>query len=781
MINIPFYYQYIFWLFLAFFFGHFTPIHAQTDCINGKVVDETTMLPIADVHVWSAVTGVGTVTSADGVFKLCGLKGKEMVLIFSHTSYVTFTKTFKSLSHENIFLKRNEFLTEEVEVKGQSGGRIHEISPGQGKLRSSDILRLPAILGEADVVRALQQMPGIQSVSEGVGGIYVRGGGPGQNHVMLDGMELMNPLHLMGIYSVFNPITTSDVSVFKGHAPASIRGGLSSSIIVSSTSPFNKENLVQGAIGNIASNLTFSGKSKSGKFGVTVGFRHSYLELYKAGASLFLSDENNFFSQSFYRFYDFNGQAAFRPNASSSFALSWYVGSDDFMIDNNEVGYDAGTNYGNKAVALRWEKRVGDNKIFSAGMGYTFAWSDFSGEVLENDLEFESNHQAISINTQFLLEGAHHLFRAGGDATYFETMPQNMMLTTSDGITSHKDEFRNAEISGFVEDTYELSPLVSLYAGIRVHYYMSLGPYRFHNENSTVHFDNNELVDENYYWSPSLSLSYQFRRYSVLKMAWSRNFQMIHLATLSTMPLPNDIWMMSSPRLEPQNGHQYSLEVEQQFSRFSFTTGIFARKMQNQLIFNVNVGEEEMNFEDHFFHGDGRAYGMELSAKKETGTLQGSLNYSLSRSERSFEDIFEGEWFSDKFDRTHDLSAMISYSLNEQWALGAGWTYATGIAMTLPEGRMWMMGTIMNDYNGYNNFRLPAYHRLDLSASLKLKSQTFKESVLDFSVINLYNRANPYYLFYNVYKGESSYDIDIRASQVSLFPVMPSVSWKFKF
>jgi hypothetical protein len=195
----------------------------------------------------------------------------------------------------------------------------------------------------------------------------------------------------------------------------------------------------------------------------------------------------------------------------------------------------------------------------------------------------------------------------------------------------------------------------------------------------------------------------------------------------------------------------------------------------------VNTEKEEMDFEDHFFHGKGRSYGVELSARKTKGRFQGSLNYTLSRSERSFPDIFSGEWFPDKFDRIHDLSLSTSFSVNDRWTFNTSWIYATGNNMTLPAGRMWMMGSVMNDYAGYNNFRLPAYHRLDVSASMKLDSDFFRESVLDFSIINVYNRANPYFVFYRVYQGDSNYDIDIRAAQVSLFPVMPSVSWKFKF
>lgn len=758
-------------------------VEAQEHCISGVVRDKITRQPVADVHVWDARGSQGTITDSSGRFDICSSETGERVLMFSHTAYEMVTRGFEKTvpGIVAVWMKPKEYQAGEVEVTGQRSRANHDVAPGQVKLQSSDVLKMPALLGEADVVRALQQMTGVQSVSEGVGGIFVRGGGAGQNRVVLDGMELMNPTHLMGVYSVFNPLITSGVDVFKGHTPVALRGGLSSSILVSSTDPFSARNQFNGSVGNIASNLTFSGHTENGKLGVTAGVRRSYLELHRSLAALFLADEENYFSRAFYRFYDFNGQIKYRPRDFSALTLSWYLGADDFTMQNTDAGYDAATNYGNRAVALDWRSRLGGHAALSAGISYSGTWSDFAGEVINHDIEFKSHYQRVSGEAKITIEKERHLFRAGADISYYETVPQDLFLDIPGNPGRHEDRFQNSGLSFFLEDTWALSPLVKLYGGARVFYYLTMGPYRYEQEGFVESLAKDEFSEGSLYWAPSFSVSYHRSSGSVFKLAWSRNIQAIHLATLGTMPLPNDIWMMSSPRLEPQTGHQFSFEHERALPGLVFTSGLFARLMRNQLIFNPNVGGEEMNFEDHFFHGKGRAYGMELAAKKEAGLFQGSVNYTLSRSERSFPAIYSGDWFTYKFDRSHDLSLIASRELNKKWSLGANWTYATGNAMTLPSGRMWMMGTIMNDYDGYNNFRLPAYHRLDLSASLRLESEWFEESVLDFSVINVYNRANPYYIYYKVYQGDSNFDIDIRASQVSLFPVMPSISWKFKF
>jgi hypothetical protein len=771
-------------VFLLLFLPGMTLVEGQNDCFRGRVLDGQTGQAVSDAHVWENILSEGVVTDSSGNFRICLPDDFDRaVLTISHASYKTLRTVVKDFSEEHLVFKleKKDLLKSEVQVLGRRKPVINKVLPGQGHISGADIARMPMLLGESDVVRTLQQIAGVQSVSEGIGGVYVRGGGPGQNGIFLDGMELMNPVHLMGLFSVFNPITTSEVDVFKGHNPAFLRGGLSSSILVSSLEPLQEEGFVSGSIGNIATNLAVSQRSKNGKIGVTAGFRRSYLELYKGIADLMVDDEKNYFERSFYRFYDFNGRIAFHPTTNTTFYLSWYLGKDDFMIDDEKVGYDAGTNYGNKALALEWRQRTGANSVLAAKASYSGTWSDFDGEVIDNDLLFQSSYDKYSFGVVMTSEQSAHLLRAGMDVSWYQTMPQDMEMVLMSETTSVRDEFRNADVSAFIEDTWDVTSQISVSVGLRGFYYFNIGPYRYEEAGHPVEASSGEMVDGNFYGAPSVSLLVRSPGRGEYRLAWSRNVQMLHLAALSTMPLPNDIWMMTSPQLPPQTGHILSLEYSRDFSDFELSSGVFGRLLKNQLVFNVNTEDEEMNFEDHFYHGKGRSYGLELSARKNKGRLQGNVNYTLSRSERSFPDIFAGEWFPDKFDRTHDLSILASFKLNDTWTFNANWIYATGNNTTLPAGRMWLMGSVMNDYDGYNNFRLPAYHRLDISASLRLSSQFFRESVLDLSIINVYNRANPYFVFYRVYQGQSNYDIDIRAAQVSLFPVMPSVSWKFKF
>lgn len=260
------------------------------------------------------------------------------------------------------------------------------------------------------------------------------------------------------------------------------------------------------------------------------------------------------------------------------------------------------------------------------------------------------------------------------------------------------------------------------------------------------------------------------------------NNQDLHLASLSSIPLPNDLWVSSSPRIKPELSHQLSIGYYRQFNGFDFSVEAYGKYMMNQLIFNVITdNSSSLGFEDQFFKGKGIAYGIDFSLSKKSGPITGTVNYSYSRSKRSFHKIYDGAWFNDKYDRPHDLNFSLFYQRNSKWSFSALWVFASGNNLTLPSGRWWMMGSIMNDYEGYNDFRLPSYHRLDLSANYTLKVKRLKESVLNFSVINVYNRANPYFAFYKVYMKNNQNNIDIKSMQVSLFPMMPSVSWRFKF
>jgi hypothetical protein len=752
-------------------------VWGQTKCKDGILIDAHTQKPIIGAHLLILESGQMTVSDSTGFFQLCF--GQDSCrLSISHVAYLPYeTKVHLAKAAElKISLVLNSIEVQDVFVEGnrQDANQM----PGHETITQAQILSMPSLLGEHDVIRTLQQTAGVQSVSEGVAGIFVRGGGAGHNLVLLDNMELANPFHLMGIYSVFNPLTTGKAEIYKGNAPINLRGKIASTIRVSSISPLNTQNFVQASIGNISSNVAWAQKTANNKLSVVAGIRRSYLELFKTITSLFVSEEDNYFNRYFYSFYDFNGRINYQVSNNSSINLGWYWGNDDFSIDDGQVGYNADNNYGNKALALEYKSALGQSSYISALINYTQSWSGFDGDLLENRIRFGSELRQISAKLTITTQMGNHFFRYGADAYRYKTQPQDLFMVVMDDTLTQRDMFYNDDISFFAENTYSLTDKWNTYIGFRIYKYWNYEA----TDNETWNIGHEESISNYLPFVPSVAVSYIPNTKTSFNLAYIYNVQTGHLASISSIPLPNDIWAMSSTGLKPERAHQLSWAYWQKFPFGSFSTEVYGKVLENQLIFNVNTNRHvEMEFEDHFFVGKGKTYGAEFSFEKTTGRITGAMNYSLSRSKRSFSDIYNGQWFNDKFDRIHDLSLVSSYIVNSRLDLGFNWVYATGNCITLPAGRYWAMGTIMSDYEGYNTFRLPPYHRLDLSANIKLNSKHFKESVLNVSVINLYNRSNPYFIYYKIYQGTSRYDIQIKAAQVSLFPVMPSVSWRFKF
>ena len=413
---------------------------------------------------------------------------------------------------------------------------------------------------------------------------------------------------------------------------------------------------------------------------------------------------------------------------------------------------------------------------------YTSTYSGFSGNILDNYINFDSKYNQLQQKNQWIHQGSNQLINAGIDFSLTQTTPQDLFYYYLSDTINKTDKFKNLSTSAYIGDKVTISNKMDIYVGLRLTTDLSLGPYNYQNTlTESISYNNNEISKAYYSWSPVVALSIYPSEGKSIKTAFSRNIQQVHLASISSIPLPNDLWVTSSPLIKPEVSYQLSAGYYQHGSKFDWSAEIYGKYLENQLLYNVNISKDQSNFEDNFQKGKGIAYGMDCSITKTKGIVTGSINYSLAHSQRSFPNIYNGVWFNDKYDRIHDLNIQATYPINKKWDIGAVWVFATGNNMTLPTGRWWMMGSVMNDYTGYNNFRLPPYHRLDISVNRVITSKIFKESILNFSIINIYNRSNPYFLFYKVYMGKSQYNIDVRATQVSLFPIMPSVSWRFKF
>lgn len=649
---------------------------------------------------------------------------------------------------------------------------------GRDLLKASEIRSLPAFLGEADVLRALRLLPGIQSVSEGNSGVYVRGGSAGHNLFLLDEMEIMNPSHLMGLFSVFNPLTVGNLEVYKGNAPVQLQGRLASTILVNSVEPDGRNNGLEVNMGTLSSSLSLIKSSRDNRFTMVLGYRRSYLETLGWIASLFLDEPKNYFRNNRYFFEDFNGKIAFRPNSKTRLTLSWYTGQDRFHFQDDGLGYNAASDWGNQSVLLKLDRMLKPDLNFHTSLGFTSTHSGLSGNMLDNKLDFLSYLEQYQWKSQWDYRRGPHLLQSGSEVFLQEALPLRMSMFYNDNDVLKLHRFTNAGMVLFTGDHYRSSSgKTMLYGGLRLAMNAPLGPYEY----GDTHVSSGKIAKVWWTASPVFSISHFPKPGRSLKASVSMNGQNVHLSSLSSIPLPFDLWVPTTPRLRPETSDQITCGYYSTGDALDWSVEGYAKTMHHQLLFNVVTDNtNSMGFEDQFFTGKGFAYGLDVAMKKNWGIYAAKLRYSYARSFRSFEKIMDGEWFRDKYDRPHDFNLQLTCTPNTVWDFSLLWTYASGCNLNLPTGRWWMSGLIMNDYDRFNGFRLPAYHRLDVSANWHLKPRFFKESVLNFSIVNLYNRSNPYFAYFRVYMDENRYQLKVKSYQISLFPIMPSVSWRFK-
>jgi len=667
---------------------------------------------------------------------------------------------------------------QEIRVEDENQRRFRSTFAGSDLLNAGEIRSLPSFLGETDVLRALRLMPGIQSVSEGNSGVYVRGGSAGHNLFLLDEMEIMNPSHLMGLFSVFNPLTVGTLEVYKGNAPVHLQGRLASTVLVQSKVPDDENGGLEVNLGTLSSSLSYIHSALDGRLSIVLGYRRSYLEALGLVASAFLKEEDNYFRNNSYFFEDFNGKIGYLLNPKTRLTLSWYTGQDRFHFRDEVLQYNATTDWGNQSMMLGLDRVLDKDRSFHSSIGYVSTHSGLSGQMLDNSLNFLSYLEQYQWKNRWELRRGNHLIQAGAELFLQEALPLRMSMSYRSDTTGQEHRFSNTGLVVYLGDHYRSASGKTLwYGGLRASANASLGPYTY--GQTTV--SSGEIAKIWWTLSPVLSVSHFPRIGQSIKASFSMNEQNIHLSSLSSIPLPFDLWVPSTPRLRPEAADQLTLGYYSSNAVVDWSVEGYFKQMRNQQLFNVITDNtNSRGFEDEFFTGKGFAYGVDLTAEKTWGIYSAKMRYSYARSYRSFPEIMDGNWFKDKYDRPHDFNLQFISTPNETWDFSVLWTYASGCNLTLPSGRWWMSGMIMNDYDQFNAFRLPAYHRLDVSANWHLKSTLFKESVVNFSIVNLYYRANPYFAYFRVYMGDSRYNLNVKSYQISLFPILPSVSWRFK-
>jgi hypothetical protein len=734
----------------------------------------------------------GINSNAYGFFSIT-LPAGEYTLSVSFVGYVPMEVpvSLRQNTEQNISLMPKSGLSQEIVISARKrDANVKNAQMGQIDLSMNRIRSLPVIFGEVDPLKTLQLMPGITNAGEGNSGLYVRGGGPDQNLIMLDDAVVYNSGHLFGFFSIFNGDAIKNTTLIKGGMPAQYGGRLSSVLDISMKDGNMKEFQVEGGIGTIASRVSIQGPLKKDKASFIISGRRTYID---ALAKPFIKKSNQFYGSGYF-FYDLNAKVNYRFSDKDRLYISGYFGRDVFDFVNGQRSFDIEIPWGNATMTARWN-HVFNRKLFA---NTTLVYNDYNFRfgALQNDFQLQliSGIRDLTAKTDFdWYASPKHKVKYGAQYTFHRFTPSvvsGQQDTTVFEPNNSQVKYAN-EFAAYIQDDWDLSDKIKINAGLRWSGFQQVGPYTKYIQDA----DGNKL-DSTQYGSgqpvktygglePRLTIRYAFNDESSVKGAVARNMQYIHLVSNAGTTLPTDVWVPSTYRVNPQISWQYSLGYYRNFKDNMWETSVevYYKSMQNQIEYREGYTPSIRDPEEEFVFGNGWSYGAEFFINKSRGRFTGWIGYTLSWTWRKFPELNQGNKYPAKYDRRHDLSIVGVYEASPKWKFSGVFVYATGNAATLPERFYVMEGVLNQEYSNINQYRLASYHRLDFSATYTPKPNNpkkFKSSWV-FGIYNVYSRLNPYFIYFD--QTGSPYDgtLQVQAKQVSLFPIIPSVTWNFKF
>ena len=763
----------------------------QKFTINGFVRDSITGETLLGANLSLLNDARGVQSNSYGFYSLTLDKGRYQLI----ASYVGYQRKVYDLSLDsnlsfNILLIPNNFYENNVTVTARRRDEnVKSAQMGRVDLSIEKIKQIPALLGEVDILKALQFLPGVRNAGEGNAGFYVRGGGPDQNLIILDDAVVYNTGHLFGFFSVFNGDAIKNVSLIKGGMPAQYGGRLSSVIDVTMKDGNNQKTQVEGGLGLIASRLSIQGPIKKDKASYIISARRTYID---ALISPFI--KNSSVAGSGYYFYDLNAKMNFRLGQKDRLFFSGYFGRDVFDFKNNERAFATKVPWGNSTATLRWN-HIFNRKLFS---NTTLVYNDykFKFDATQNDFNIVLSSGIRDVNAKIDFDyypTPEHKIKFGGQYTYHTFFPNSVSGKQGETVfnpNTTNRKFAN-EFAVYVQDDWEINDKLKVNAGLRYSAFSQVGPFtrytrdQFGNRTDSMYFSKGKSVKTYGGFEPRLTLRYALDDATSIKAAITRNLQYIHLASNSASTLPTDLWVPSTLYVQPQKGWQYAAGFFKNFKEDMYETSVelYYKSMQNQIEYREGYTPSIRDAEDDFIFGKGWSYGAEFFVNKAKGRFTGWVGYTLSWTYRRFAQLNFGEKYPTKYDRRHDMSVVLNYDLSKKWKIGGTFVYGTGNAITYPERFYIINGVLTQEYSRINAYRTPAYHRADVSATYtpnKKPSRKIKGSWV-FSVYNLYSRLNPYFIYFAQTGTASAGTLELQAYKVSIFPIIPSITWNFKF
>lgn len=734
--------------------------------IKGRMYDLQNHESLAGAYVWVNQLNNGVVSDIDGNYQMQLPEGVYTFTI-SYVGYQTRTDTlrlYKSNRHDFYLSPQDKQLTEVVVQSKGFEQRLSSASMSCETLEIGEIRRLPAFMGEVDVIKAMQLLPGVQSMSEGSSSFSVRGGAPDENLILLDGAPVYNASHLMGFFSVFNNDVVRQATLYKGDIPAT-RGGRLSSVLEIDTKEGDYEKFKgEGGLGLISSRLLLEGPLVKNRLSAFVAGRVFY-----AGLFLPLASNNPIASKSRLTFYDLNAKLSAKLTNKQRLSLSGYWGSDYFALSGTGVFA-----YSNKAATLHHNALLSPS--WSVSTMFTGSWYDYQGEGTLSGLKgtwvSDINDYAVQHEYSYDVDAHNHL-RFGLSSSY-KIMHSGDVKVKQDGIDTNMKvsipPSNNLESAVYVSNKQNYGAW-SMDYGLRVSMFNHFKPTPSHTYCSL---------------EPRAAVAWRFVPAMSLKAGYARTVQYLHLIQTTTAGSPLDVWRASNATVKPETCNQFSLGYVYSFwhDRLQLTAETYYKLLNNvvdfkdfaQIILNEQIDNEIVS-------GKGRAYGVELMLRKEKGSVTGWVSYTYARSLRTVEGINNGVEYRSASDRPHSVNIVVNYQINKLIELGASWVYATGQPFSAPEGRMELMDfgypQVIPLYSGRNQYRMPDYHRLDLSVNFDFNRGVVKRynHSLNISFYNVYCRHNAWMIRFDT--NEETHRQE--ASLTYLFSIVPSLTYNFSF
>lgn len=756
--------------------------HAQSKfTISGIITDSATGETMigATVSV-KEQSGVGAVCNNYGFYSLTLPQGNYTLLV-NYSGYSEISKQIALTANQQIdfkLLPNEQILSEVVVTAIKKNENIVNSDVGVTKLDMKEIRKVPVLFGEQDILKTLTLTPGVKSLGEGNGGLFVRGGDNSQNLILLDEAIVYNANHLLGFFSTFNSDAIKDVTLYKGTAPAEYGGRISSVLDVKMNEGNNQKFHVGAGIGLISSRLNVEGPIVKDKGSFLITGRRTYADMF-----LKLSGNEQLNQNKLY-FYDLNAKANYVINDKNRIYISGYFGRDVISLSDR-----FGIDWGNSTGTLRWN-RLWSQKLFS-NTSLIYSDYDYRVAITREADEFSITSSIRNFNLkhefQYFLNN-NHTFNFGFDGFYHTITPGQVEVSEDSNINPAELQNRNAlENAIFFSGNWKPNARWNIEYGLRVSSFSLLGAGDFYSYDSdgnvvdTTSYNKGQIVKTYVNPEPRLNIAYIINENNSLKFSYTRNTQNLHLVKNSTSTTPTDLWIASSNNVSPEIGDQFAFSYFKNFNenKFQFSAETYYRIMQNQL--DLKDGAEiraNDKIEGELLFGEGRAYGLELFLKKKYGKFNGWIGYTLSRTERNINGINDGKWYPARQDATHDISIVGIYDVNKKWSLSATWVYNTGNAVTFPSGKYTINGNTEFYYTERNGYRMPDYHRLDLGATRYFTKSAKYESSLNFSLYNAYGRKNAYTIDFQDDPKDPS---KTQVVKTYLFTFIPSITYNIKF